>query len=225
MKAPRRIDSYLKEQRFGYSQSYYQRLHRYLPLVECVHFGRHEPGILIHLTTGYVDQGGGPQISPLEISVLYSDGRFSGVPSSFEKEGFWNVQENDKIIDALSNSGVQQFMRISDAALMIGTFDYLMGDDAASSCLSAFPELSQPWVARGATPLRLMSKAAYLNVEGRFGEAQQVISAICEKQRSPFDEKILTDSELCRIQYQNDNEDYLSSIGAVSPNGRNKKGT
>jgi hypothetical protein len=218
MKAPRRVDSYLKTQRFGYSQSYYQRQHCYLPLVECIHFGRHEPGILIHLTAGYIDRGGGPQISPLEISVLYSDGRFSGVPSSLEQEGFWNVTDDDKIIDALSTSGVQQFMHISDPAFMIGTFDYLMGDDAASSCLSAFPELAKPWVSRGSTPLRLMSKAAYLNVEGRFGEAQQTISTICEKQRSPFDEKILADAELCQIQYQKDNEDYLSSIGAINPN-------
>jgi hypothetical protein len=212
MKASAKLDGFLRARGFGYGKPYYQRLHEHLPVIECVHLAKHPPGILMHIKVVYADRDGGPQISPIELDVLYADGRASGIPSIHEAEAFWAGSRLDEMVDTFAGAGLTHLRRLTDPALMVETYEFLTGSASNSRCLSAFPELLQPWVSRAVTPVRSMSHAAYLNLQGRFEEAKSIIGQIARP--SAFDQKILGDAEVGEIRFLEDARKYLRSIGA-----------
>jgi len=214
MKAPSKVDKYLRAQGFGYSKPYYQRLHQQLPIVECLHFGKQTPGLLLHLMVVYVDKEGGPQISPREIEVVYPDGRLSAVPSTFEREKFFVPDDADKLVETIASVGFTHLAKLADPALMVQVLSFLMGDVGHEACLDTFPELGQPWARRTTTPFRLRSKAAYLNLLGRFDEAGKLLCDAAVQSQNPFDAKVCEDAKAGEIRFLAETKDYLRGIGA-----------
>jgi len=210
MKAPTKVDKFLIANGFTYRRPYYQRLSRRVPLMECLNFSKHKPGLMIHVVTAYVDPNGGPQISPMELSVMYVDGRFSGAPGALEIKGFWNASATDQLIEGLDSFGFRQLDRLATPELMLRTVDFLLGSKE-SDCLVEFPELAQPWVERKVTPVRLMCKAAYLNLLDRFEEAKVVIAQVSGKSKNPFDDKIEGDADIGRIRFLSDVRNALQT--------------
>ena len=47
MKAPTKVDKFLIANGFTYRRPYYQRLSRRVPLMECLNFSKHKPGLML----------------------------------------------------------------------------------------------------------------------------------------------------------------------------------
>jgi hypothetical protein len=61
------------------------------------------------------------------------------------------------------------------------------------------------------TPVRLMCKAAYLNLLDRFEEAKVVIAQVSGKSKNPFDDKIEGDADIGRIRFLSDVRNALQT--------------
>jgi len=215
MKAPNKIDKYLRGEGFGYAKPYYLRHNSRGKLDESWLFSRDPEGLSLQAMVFYPEGEGGMGVSPTEIGFLYADGRVSGTPSRDWREAFWDPKAVDVLIAALAGHGAHYLAQLSDPELMIRVYEFLMSDAASGSvCPPEFPELARPWVLRKVTPNRLTGKAAYLALLSRFAEAQHLIAQISPKMLTPGDRKILADAEAGEVRVPPEAVAFMRGIGA-----------
>lgn len=196
MKAPKKVDTYLRDEGFGYAKPYYLRHNLNRKLDESWLFSKGPEGLSLQAMMFYPEGEGGMGVSPTEIGFFYADGRISGTPSRDWQEAFWDPKAVDVLIAALAGHGAAYLAQLGDPELMIRVYDFLMSDPSSGAlCPPEFPELARPWILRKSTPNRLTGKAAYLALLGRFAEATSLIAQIPPKLLTPGDLKILADAE------------------------------
>lgn len=215
MKAPNKIDAYLRGEGFGYAKPYYLRHNLRRKLNESWLFSKDPEGLSLQAMVFYPEGEGGMSVSPAEIGFLYADGRVSGTPSRDWREAFWDPKAVDVLIAALAGHGAHYLAQLNDPKLMIAVYDFLMSDaGSGNTCPPEFPELARPWVLRKVTPNRLRGKAAYLALLGRFAEAKSLIAQISSNLLTPGDRKILADAEVGEVHVPPEAIAFLTETGA-----------
>lgn len=215
MKLPSKIEKHLRAEGFGYAKPYYLRHNGRRKIDEAWLFGSHAEGFTIQAMIFYPEGESGMGISPIEVSYLYSDGTVSGPPSSDLRVAFWDRGAPEAIIEALASRGDAYLEKLGRSDLMVRVFEYLIAEpDSPISCPIEFPELARPWVLRKATPNRRRGIAAYLNLLGRFQEAESHISTIPSQLITEGDRKILSDARAGVVCVPPEAISFLREIGA-----------
>jgi len=211
-KAPYKVDKYLKDIGFGYGDHYYQRHDKEASLLSSVHFGRHSEGFLVHLDVNYFVDLGGVQISPLELSVLWTDGILSDMPFTYESEAFWPHDDIPKLLNGVCAGCESWFPILTNAKLMLTLYDYIIG--SAESVPTEFTYIKNKFIRRGASANRFTAVACYHNLLGNFDKAKQVLAQIRADLITPQDRKIEDDASLEQIVIPEETLKYLEKIGA-----------
>lgn len=215
MRAPAKVDAYLRAEGFGFAKPYYLRHNPRLKLDQSWLFATEEAGLVIRAMVFYPVGRSGIGVSPMEIDCLYPDGRSSIEPDRGMLEAFWNPRNTDAIVAGLSSAGVELLSCLCDPDLMTRVYSFLL--DPVASLATAppqFPELCRPWVVRRSTPNRLSGKAAYLTLMGCFDEAIELLAQIPPKLVGAGDRKILADAQARQVVVPPESIAYLRDIGA-----------
>ncbi len=217
MKARAKLNRYLKSMGFGYFAPTYVRLHREGQHGESIQIDRQRPGLTIELGTFYICyRDVFPTIEPGELSGLWVDGRLSGISSTHQTAAFWDEKDVDSMIDAINSVGIDTLEYFSDPEFMIEVYDYLMSDPGGyDNCIQVFPTLGEKRINKGETPVRLLRRAAYLNLAGRFLEAIEAVQRYTLSTADFFYRKLLGDAEQQRIELPEESLDFLRSIDAA----------
>ncbi len=215
MKAPAKVDEYLRAAGFGYAKPYYLRHNPRQKLDESWLFGKEVEGLVIRAMVFYPEGKSGVGVSPMEVDCLYPDGRAAIQPDRSVLDAFWNPKDADAIVSRLSGSGTELMNHFCDPELMTRVYSFLIDPAARDTTAPAeFPELCRPWVNRNSTPNRLSSKAAYLTLMGRFDEAIELLARIPPKLFSSGDRKILADAQSRHVIVPPESLAYLRGVGA-----------
>lgn len=161
---------------FGWSRGYYKGFPQNHPLSVGLEFARHQEGWTVQVCTYYPIDASAFGVSPQEASIIYRDGRLLGAPDVDDINGFWSEVDLVESMDLLINFISLAARKLLDVEIVTSLYEFLIGK--SDVLCKEFPGVSNPWLKRKPTPVRLLGLAAYRVAGGDISSAKDYLRQI-----------------------------------------------